>query len=220
MSGRRRESRTLAHLVGQPSYGASIGVFRSRGSLDDTVGDLVRASSPEIVSLFGRLNCIADVGREFDVSAATFAGFATGTVAIAGTTGSGPTVTITIASTGVLYTYVTGDTTATIAAGHIAAAINANSTVNQLVNATSVGAVITLTALAAGQPGIVSLATSVSGGATATTSFTELDFANIVFPLSTFAFPTQFGLETFYIGTPYSVDNATKTAMRNAGLIQ
>jgi len=159
-------------------------------------------------------------GGALDVSAATFAGFATATVTIAGTTGSGPTVTVTIAGTAVLYTYVAGDTTATIAAGHIASAINANSTVNQLVNATSVGAVITLTALAAGQPGMVSLATSVTGGATATASFTELDFANIVFPLSTFAFPVQYGLETFYIATPYQVDAATKAAMRNAGLIQ
>lgn len=159
-------------------------------------------------------------GGALDVSAASFAGFATATVTIGGTTGSGPTVTITIAGTAVLYTYVAGDTTTTIAAGHIAAAINGNSTVNQLVTATSATNVITLTALTAGQPGMVSLATSVTGGATATASFTELDFANTVFPLSTFAFPVQFGLETFYVGVPYGVDAATKTAMRNQGLIQ
>jgi phage tail sheath gpL-like len=159
-------------------------------------------------------------GGVLDVSAATFAGFATATVTIGGTTGSGPTVTVTVAGTGVLYTYVAGDTTATIAAGHIAAAINANGTVNLLVTATSSTNVITLTALTAGQLGMVSLSTTPTGGATAVASFTELDFANIVFPLSTFAFPTQYGLETFYISTPYSVDTATKNAMRAQGLIQ
>lgn len=154
-------------------------------------------------------------------SPGTLTGAATGTVTIAGTTGSGPTVTVTIAGTGVLYTYVAGDTTTTIAAGHIAAAINANSTVNQIVSATSTTNVITLTALTSGQAGMVSLATSVTGGATATASFTELDLPNgWVIPLSTFAFPVQFGLETFFQNIPYQVDNATKTAMRNAGLIQ
>jgi hypothetical protein len=42
---------------------------------------------------------------------------------------------------------------------------------------------------------------------------------NVVYPTSTFAWATDFGLMTFLVSVPHEVDNATRTAMKLAGLV-
>lgn len=87
-------------------------------------------------------------GAAVYVSTSTVTGaFATGTLTLSGGSGS---VGGTIGGTAVTATWATSDTNS---AALIAAAINANSTVNKFCSATSSGAVVTITAAAAGQIG-------------------------------------------------------------------
>lgn len=164
----------------------------------------------------------AGSGGVSEMSVASAEGYALGTVTIAGTVGAGPTVTVTIAGHPVTYTYVSGDTTASIAAGHIAAAINADTTDSGVVVAAASSAVITITAKKQGVSGMLSLAASVTGGATAAVSGSELDFANgVVVPTASgsVSVPGAGGVISLYAGVPISVDPATKSYLRTQGLV-
>jgi hypothetical protein len=99
---------------------------------------------------------------------------ATGTVG--GTFATNDTLTTTIAGHAVLYTVVAGDTTDALIATHVAAAINANTTVNKLVIASAAGAVVTVTAIADGVAGnaITFACTKVSSAGTYTASGADL----------------------------------------------
>lgn len=162
----------------------------------------------------------AGSGGASEFPVATIEGAAVGTVTIGGTTGSGPTATVTIGGNPVTYTYVSGDTTTTLAATHVAAAINANGADSAVVTATSATNVVTITAKSNGAAGMLSLASSATGGATAVASGAELDLAgNVVIPTKTFALSLPGGAETFYAGVPEQVDAATKASLRSQGLI-
>lgn len=93
------------------------------------------------------------------------------TATVAGTIKTGDALITAINATNITYTVTASDTSAAVLAGHIAAAINGASTpdanglpVNQVVSASSAGAVITMTSRGPG----FTLACSVSAGATET----------------------------------------------------
>jgi hypothetical protein len=99
---------------------------------------------------------------------------ATGTVG--GTFATNDTLTTTIAGHAVVYTVLAGDTTDALIAQHVAAAINANTSVNTLVVATYSGAVVTVTAIADGVAGnsIAFACTKASAAGTYTASGANL----------------------------------------------
>jgi hypothetical protein len=89
--------------------------------------------------------------------------FAQGTIAITGTwVGGTDTATATINGHAVTYDTVSGDTTNSLIAQHLAAAINADSTDKAIVFANAEGNVVNITALTPGAAGEYSLAASKS----------------------------------------------------------
>lgn len=145
--------------------------------------------------------------------------YATSSIPIGGTTGAGPTVTVTINGTAVTYTYVAGDTSTALAAQHIAAAVNANATLSALVSATSSSSNVVVTALAANEAGMFPIAVSTTGGATASVAYGLMDLPNSVVPRYSFAWPTDTGSRSFYAGIACGCDPQTKATLRSQGLI-
>lgn len=154
-------------------------------------------------------------------SSAAFAGYASGTLTIAGTPATGNTVVTTINSHAVTYTLISGDTTTALVATHVAAAINADSTDLLIVLAAAVGSVVTITSLTLGKTGQYSFSTSVTGGGvTSTASDTEFDFANnVYYANTTFQWNFSGQTKTFYKDTPYIIDTTDATAMRALGYV-
>lgn len=90
-------------------------------------------------------------------------------ITIGGTTGSGPTVGITIAGTTITpYSYTAGDTSTSIAAMDIAASFNANSNFNGAWYAWAANSIVEITPTSTNSTATYTLTTQVSGGATAT----------------------------------------------------
>lgn len=96
-----------------------------------------------------------------------------GTVSLAGTPANGNTVTVTINGVATVYTVSGSPSLATVAAG-IAAAINANGSINGLVNASSNGSVVYLYTLAGGAVGAYTLTVANSGAVVPTASGANL----------------------------------------------
>jgi hypothetical protein len=115
-------------------------------------------------------------------SPSIYAGSAVLNATIAGTTGVGPVITFNVGGNVSAYTYVAGDTTATIAAGHIVTQLNGVGAIAALVTVSNTGAVLTFTATAAGQSGMVSVLIGATGGATvqATSSNASVTVAGTV----------------------------------------
>lgn len=175
------------------------------------------ATIPPLVPRVG-----AGSGGPYLQGAAAFAGLASGTVTVGGTPSTSNTVVITINGHAVTYTLVSGDTTNTITATHVAAALNADSTDTAIITATASGAVVTIVAKASGLPGQYSLTSSGTGGTTATASDTELDYAaNVYIALTTFAYQTaNSGTKSYYKGVSYYLTTSDATYLRAQGLIQ
>jgi hypothetical protein len=160
-------------------------------------------------------------GGPFEQSATATAGFASGTITIGGTPTTGDTVGATINGHAVTISPTTGQTIAQVAT-NLKNAINADGTDSLIVLAgTPVGAVIPITALLPGSPGMYSLVGTATGGhTTSTASGSELDLANgVVIPNSSFGFLVNGEPQPFFQDQPTVVDATTKTALRSAGLI-
>ncbi len=169
----------------------------------------VAAVSPEAVP----------TGAVGEISAAAVEGYAQATITLSGTPASADTVSAVIDGKTTTYTLTGTDTLAT-AATALAGDINANSAVNALVDATAAGDVVTVKALLEGVIGMYSFSASATG-ITATASGTELDFlGNVVVPNQSFSFNTPNGVESFYTGIPRVVDAATKSLLKNSGLVR
>ena len=146
---------------------------------------------------------------------------ALGTVAIGGTVATGNTVTATINGSASTASAAVSDTT-TILATKLAAAINANASVNTVVSASAAGSVVTIASNATGTTGYYPVSTSATGGgATATASYATLEMPGVVFPVKGFSYATPggSGAIAFYAGTPSFVDAATKADLRSQGLV-
>jgi len=149
-----------------------------------------------------------------------YVGYAFATNTIGGTPATGNTVVTTINSHAVTYTLVGGDTTTTLVATHVAAAINADSTDAAIVLATASGSVVTVTALAQGSGGQYSFSVSVTGGGvTATASGTELNFTNNLYVAKTTFAWHQRGSKKYYQGVGYQIDPVNAAAMRALGYL-
>jgi hypothetical protein len=136
--------------------------------LNYTASDLRLGVNPDSREQLERLTSLLDgiqggnYSASFDISSSTTnAVKASGTLTLSGGAGA---VGGTIGGTLVTATWATSDT---ISAGLIAAAVNANTTVNKLVTATSSGAVVTLTANLAGPVGNKILLVASGTGVTA-----------------------------------------------------
>lgn len=152
---------------------------------------------------------------------ATSLGAASGTV-LMGSPASGDVVNVTINGHEVSYTVVTGDTTATLLAQHVAAAINADMTDSAIVTAANNSSpTVTITAKANGTVGCYSLAASITGGGgtTAVAGEPALIFgATVIVPNQTFQWNFGNGtIFTYYDGYEYVVDAANATLMRAEG---
>ena len=155
------------------------------------------------------------------VSPANLPYAALGTVAIGGTVATGNTVTATINGSASTASAAVSDTT-TILATKLAAAINANASVNTVVSASAAGSVVTIASNATGTTGYYPVSTSATGGgATATASYATLEMPGVVFPVRGFSYATPggSGAIAFYAGTPSFVDAATKADLRSQGLV-
>jgi len=161
-------------------------------------------------------------GGPFEGSVNAYVGYAVGTVAIGGSFSTGNTVTVTINGHPVVYTLVSGDTTSTLVAAHVAAAIGADSTDAAIVTATPNAATIKITSLLPGAVGNYSLTASATGGTIATASDVELDFQNNLYVAKT-TFAWRFfgghGAKTYYQGVGYQIDPVTAAAMRAQGYL-
>ena len=165
-------------------------------------------------------------GGAIDTASSSALGFASSTVTIGGTIAATNTATATINGSASVATAAGGDT-AIVLAGKLVTAINANAQINALVSAANGGtASVTITSLTLGIPGMYSLSSAGSAAVTAVSSYSLLDFAGIVIPLSTFSYAGannamagDFGDQVFYYNTPYGVDAPTKADLRQQLLV-
>jgi hypothetical protein len=152
---------------------------------------------------------------------AAYTGFASGTITLGGTPATSNTVVPRINGHATTYTLVSGDTTTALTATHLAAAINADGTNSPLVLATAALSVVTITALAQGAPGALTLSVSVTGGGvTAVASDTQLDFpSNVYYATTTFEWLINGFTKTYYKGVPYQIDATNAALMINLGYL-
>ena len=153
-------------------------------------------------------------------------GQASGTATIGGTVTEDDELTITLAGHASNYTAGASDTVDTEAAG-LADAINSNSNVNQLVVATSSGAVVTIKAINGGPVGnSITFTVSKSGGATETitaspTTGLLAGGTGAVIPTTDFPYTWNGSLLQFWKGKPIDLsDNNLVAALAALNVIQ
>ncbi len=146
--------------------------------LDQIITNLNAASTATAAHATVTIGGTAHLGDQVTITVNGFSNFytsqapgtaASGTATVGGTVEVGDVLEVTVAGNLVVYSLVAGDTTTTIAATSLAAALNANATFAASYVATSSAAVVTVTALLPGTAGNVTLACAVSGHTPTTT---------------------------------------------------
>ena len=181
------------NVAGQTPTQAAAGLATAITN-DPTIGKLVTASSAlGVVTITARAPGAAftiaatdtiDTGSDLTETVATTtanAGTANAvaqvdTITIAGTVDTGDTFTATFtapAASTITYTVLTTDTTTAEIAAGMAAAINADTTINPYVSASATGSVVSVTALTAGSTGFTMTAANPVDGGTVDASATR-----------------------------------------------
>lgn len=188
---------------------ASVSASTANTSIQAYLPVPVQCKIPKIVVSYSAIGSVSG-NHQFNIALGTGTYASGGAKAASSTTISGTpnhdgTVTVTVNGHAVVYTEVSGDTTPTLIASHVVTAVNADTTANKLVLASSSGAVFTLTALSNGaQSNAITVAISSTDSAPlAFTAFgpTLTGGVNIVATVA----PNDFTLETGPVDTTITI---------------
>ena len=146
---------------------------------------------------------------------------ATGTVTVGGTVAEGDVITVTVKGKSVNYALTSGDTTTTLTAVSLAAAINADPEISKYVFATSSGAVVTLSAV---KPGLIGNAVTLTSSSTGTTTATAgaatlaSGTGNLITPLEDFSISINGVMLKFRQGRPVIATTDLRLAVAAANV--